>query len=457
MRVSISNERDGLIQYDDGYLDSPAGFGKIAPVNPDSPAKSKVNLSTNNRKEGTFMSSVINLTATAMGAGILALPNAMSELGIGLGLALLLFFAIMSDISLVLLVDCSRITRRFSFEGVGEEACGRWGKLLVKCTLLLFLFGSVILLMTIFGQLISESLKEMVAESDRNKLYVDQTFIMGVVSAAIFPMCLAKNISILKYTSGMGLLFLLYVIVMEVIFFFSESNGNRTKGSVHSNMSVVKYVATSGLGLPLLYTPYASQFNIFKIYDELAVQQEMNKVIHTAIICVVTSLYIIGAIFGYITWGPHVNANLLLEYPNYMPATIGRLAIGFTNVLKLPLIVMPFRQSLLRSWAERGHDTRGFIGIFVMTLLIMGVCFYIAFALSSIQKELELLGSTAGAMCCFILPAGFYLKLSYSSPREFENNSMHKCKLGISWLMFISSILIGLYAFILSLIYWNRQ
>ena len=61
---------------------------------------------------GTVASSVINICATAMGAGILSLPQAISRCGWVLGMVLIMIFAVLADVSLIFLVEC------------GQQPCG---------------------------------------------------------------------------------------------------------------------------------------------------------------------------------------------------------------------------------------------------------------------------------------------------------------------------------------------
>ena len=65
---------------------------------------------------GSIVGSIATLSATAMGAGILSLPIAISYCGAVLGTLLLLVFAVLSDVSLIMLLRASKATGLYDLE-----------------------------------------------------------------------------------------------------------------------------------------------------------------------------------------------------------------------------------------------------------------------------------------------------------------------------------------------------
>lgn len=60
----------------------------------------------------SWLSSVINLVNTIVGAGVLAMPHALSNMGITLGILIILWSAVMSGFGLYLQTRCARYLDR---------------------------------------------------------------------------------------------------------------------------------------------------------------------------------------------------------------------------------------------------------------------------------------------------------------------------------------------------------
>jgi sodium-coupled neutral amino acid transporter 2 len=80
------------------------------PINEKSPLlpeKQEGHHSSGELNGASFTGSVVNLSATIIGAGIMALPATMKVLGLGLGLGLILFVALLTEASLEMLLRFS--------------------------------------------------------------------------------------------------------------------------------------------------------------------------------------------------------------------------------------------------------------------------------------------------------------------------------------------------------------
>ena len=569
----------------------------------------------------TLFASVVNICATAMGAGILSLPRAMAKCGVVLGVGLVFLFAGLADLSLVLLLDCSHASGRRSFETVAQHYVGRIGRMTVKMALVVFLFGAIVLMMIVVADLFtpvvlqaaggispaparpasvntphqhypgglggpegsgggqqhtgnygavggdgggmdgrqslawsSLSLSPAPSSSSssassassfspapapaanwhqpetHDQWYLSRVFVSGAGVIAVFPLTLVSKLSMLKYTSALALVFLAYLMIMIIVRFSQHVAGAGGAGgaatathspypAINPSVQLARPSLEVGLAVPLFISSFACQFNIFKIEHELRpdLKPRIGTAVHIAIIGVAACTFSLGGALGYLLFGADVKNDLLEEWSGDNAMTAARVAVGLTNLLKIPLLVLPLRDAIddLRhcpcfnrkkrkkksdagrsggggggGGAEEGEalqphgeaadsmptssneddddhhhhhnnnnepndhgsacaglvaDAAGSAGtagtagaptvakgttrtspafaafiVFVETIVIVGVCFVCAFKLGSISKDLDLLGSTAGAAVCLILPATFFLVANRRYKRDLR-------------------------------------
>ncbi|KAK3268428.1 hypothetical protein CYMTET_23071 [Cymbomonas tetramitiformis] len=104
--------------------------------------------------ESELWSCIANLTMTAVGAVVLALPQCLADTGWALGVFLLFFFAYLSDRSLVFLVRCGDYVREDDYEKLAERLIGAKGKWLFRVSLCLLLFAALCSLLIIIGDMV---------------------------------------------------------------------------------------------------------------------------------------------------------------------------------------------------------------------------------------------------------------------------------------------------------------
>lgn len=98
---------------------------------------------------GSFTGAVFNLSTTIIGAGIMALPATMKVLGLGLGVGLIVFVAILTEASLEMLLRFSKAGKSVSYGGVMEDAFGRAGRLVFQICILVNNVGILVVYMII--------------------------------------------------------------------------------------------------------------------------------------------------------------------------------------------------------------------------------------------------------------------------------------------------------------------
>ena len=99
----------------------------------------------------SFVGSVFNLSTTIIGAGIMALPAAMKVLGLVLGIAAIIFLALITETSLEILMRFSRVGKAGTYGEVMGCAFGKVGRLVLQISVLINNFGILVVYMIIIG------------------------------------------------------------------------------------------------------------------------------------------------------------------------------------------------------------------------------------------------------------------------------------------------------------------
>lgn len=438
-----------------------------------SPGKFKPGTKVPKQVNGTPFSSIVSISATAMGAGILSLPEAVSRCGLFPGLALIIFFGVLADFSLVFLVECSRASGRRSFEGVSVHYLGRLGATAIKVALIVLLFFSLVLLIIVAGKLFGTPLRYFL-KTDANEWYTQNEYVSLFSAIIILPLSLVREISFLKYTSFFGCMFLFYLVIDLIV--------KMASSPVDPSWTAGRWKEDTFLSVPVVMSAFCCQFNIFKIEFELQTKykKHMNTIIHGAC-ALVTSMYCLGGGIGFLLLGEdiknHENPDDLLSmFPGDTAMLVGSGLIGLTNLLKIPLIVLPFRSTAF-DILGRKESKASFITILAMTIVTMAICAGLAVGLKSISKVLGLIGSTAGVMVVLILPGALYLKASnepkkrkddrdyMALPGEEKINSQGSHITGsgcifafkrlVAWLMVFIGVFAGIGSLGLTIALWN--
>jgi len=230
-----------------------------------------------------------------------------------------------------------------------------------------------------------------------------------------------------------------YLVVVVITCYFHPPPGSVPPGEIHLIHFDKDFVST----FPVQVFAFTCSQNLFPIYNELHTnsQARMNLVIGTAI-GGATVIYEIIAIFGYLTFGSHVGANIIAMYPETtIFIAIGQVAIVILVLFSYPLQVLPCRNCLDKVWddaelvvhkvdhaveGEEDGDTEpqpvplhdahdpsqmGVVKHALLTSLIIAGGFTIAFFVDDLQLVLSFVGSTGSTTISFILPGLLYFKI----------------------------------------------
>ncbi|MEE6480764.1 hypothetical protein FKM82_012667 [Ascaphus truei] len=308
--------------------------------------------------------SVFNLSNAIMGSGILGLAFALANTGIILFVLLLISVTLLSVYSINLLLKCAMETECMVYEKLGEHVFGTPGKLLVFGSTSLQNIGAMLsYLFIVKNELPSVIIFLMGEEEDFTAWYVEGRILVIIVTILIiFPLCLLKNLGYLGYTSGFSLSCMFFFLVVVIYKKFHipcplmeanvTSHAFPIQNGTIDEMCTAKYFTFNSktvYALPTLAFAFVCHPSVLPIYCELRdrSQKKMQVVSHLSFFAMFV-MYLLTAVFGYLTFYGNVHSELLHTYQNKNDALIltVRLAVIIAVILTVPVLFFTVRSSL---------------------------------------------------------------------------------------------------------------
>uniref|UniRef100_A0A8C7Y089 Solute carrier family 38 member 5a n=1 Tax=Oryzias sinensis TaxID=183150 RepID=A0A8C7Y089_9TELE len=335
----------------------------------------------------SFGMSIFNLSNAIMGSGILGLAFAMSNTGIVLFIILLVSIAILSAYSIHLLLRSAGIVGIRAYEQLGSHAFGNPGKVLAACIITVHNIGAMSSYLFIVKSELPLVIQAFLGEhANTGEWFMNGNYLIIIVSAVIiFPLALMKRLGYLGYTSGFSLSCMVFFLIS------------------------VSYIQK--IQHPLIHRQLTE---VLPIYTELrnATKKRMQTVANISILAMFV-MYLLTALFGYLTFYSGVESELLHTYVRVDPLDVlilcVRLAVLVAVILTVPVVLFPIRRAVLQilfydkpfHWAR--HIGIAFALVFLVNVLVIFV--------PSMKDIFGLIGATSAPSLIFILPGIFYIRI----------------------------------------------
>uniref|UniRef100_A0A8C5N9C1 Amino acid transporter transmembrane domain-containing protein n=1 Tax=Gouania willdenowi TaxID=441366 RepID=A0A8C5N9C1_GOUWI len=380
----------------------------------------------------SFGMSVFNLSNAIMGSGILGLSYAMANTGIVLFTILLVGVAILSLYSVHLLLLTAKEGGSLIYEKLGERAFGWPGKMAAFGSIIMQNIGAMSSYLFIVKYELPEVIRTILRlEENSGEWYLNGNYLVVFVSIGIIlPLSLLKNLGYLGYTSGFSLSCMVFFLsVVSYILHCRITNQKLdsftffyTPHPDEAEMCTPKYFvfnSQTAYTIPILAFAFVCHPEVLPIYSELRdrSRKKMQNVSNLSILAMLI-MYMLSALFGYLTFYDFVEAELLHTFTKVYTfdtmLLLVRIAVLTAVTLTVPIVLFPIRSSintLLFSGREFSWIRHLLIAAAILVFNNMLVIF-----VPTIRDIFGFIGSSAATMLIFILPAAFYIRLVKSVP-----------------------------------------
>ncbi|XP_051509078.1 sodium-coupled neutral amino acid transporter 5 [Myxocyprinus asiaticus] len=378
----------------------------------------------------SFGMSIFNLSNAIMGSGILGLAYAMANTGIILFVALLIIIALLSAYSIHLLLKSAGVVGIRAYEQLGYRAFGHPGKVLAACIITLHNVGAMSSYLFIVKIELPHIIQSFMEIPDNNGWYANGKYLIIIVSVCvILPLAFMKRLGYLGYTSGFSLscmvFFLISVIYKKFVTECSQEHSyndtmlnqimfDQTISNSTSEICEAKLVTINpqtAFTIPIMAFAFVCHPEVLPIYTELKkpTKQRMQNVANISILAMFV-MYLLTAIFGYLTFYESTDSELLEMYSKTDTLMLCvRLAVLVAVTLTVPVVLFPIRRAVLQLLFpdEPFHWMRH---IFIAVCLLFIVNLLVIFV-PNIRDIFGFIGATSAPSLIFILPGLFYIRI----------------------------------------------
>ncbi|XP_024150402.1 sodium-coupled neutral amino acid transporter 4 isoform X1 [Oryzias melastigma] len=389
----------------------------------------------------SFGMSVFNLSNAIMGSGILGLSYAMANTGIVLFTVLLIAVAILSLYSVHLLLVTAKEGGSLIYETLGERAFGWPGKMAAFGSIIMQNIGAMSSYLFIVKYELPEVIRAFMGlEQNSGEWYLNGNYLVVFVSiGVILPLSMLKNLGYLGYTSGLSLtcmVFFLGAVIYKktqlpcpLPFLHDKANHSINISHLHNftdddddDMCTPKYFvfnSQTAYTVPILAFAFVCHPEVLPIYSELKdrSRRKMQNVSNLSILAMLI-MYMLSALFGYLTFYGRVEAELLHTFTKVYKfdtlLLLVRLAVLTAVTLTVPIVLFPIRSSINMLLCS-GRDF-SWIRHMLLAIGILAFNNTLVICVPNIRDIFGFIGASAATMLIFILPAAFYLRLVKSLP-----------------------------------------
>lgn len=423
-----------------------------------------------NRK-GTISSACFNLLSTIVGGGSLALPLAFQQAGNGLIAPLLLILTtLITGFVFRILVESAPPPNHEqrgenSFESISYAAFG--SKARVATMLLIFFmcfFGNIgyAVLLRDMLEPISDAIRQDAPRTTRN---------LGMLAMVLLvtPLCALKNLTSLE-KFGAAAMFSVLILGTCVMIRSFQCVANTGHWDIKLLPESPRMLLNS---VPLFISCFVCHYNVHPVHNDLKdpTPRRVSRWIRLTTWSAASYYMAIGfsgSLYAACTPDGHITGNILLSFDDSDPLLlVGRLCLAMTITLALPMLTIPARDIVLRSFKEHfereeiAEDInleeqlsvveRGYVPLaegapppmlqrLAVAIVVLWSSAGVACCVSSINVVLTLVGSSLSILLSFLLPCGSYLVLVNGGKKNSFSRFLSFTLLGIFVpLMFVST------------------
>lgn len=319
-----------------------------------------------------------NFTNSIVGAGCIGLGGAIASSGGIISIALVLFFAVLTKMSLDLLIrlsiEHSTTTTMATYEDLAEIGMGYWkGRVLVMTCKLLYSFGCLVAYIIVIKDNIGPALKSLIY-GEGNDIYdeIDEDLgateyiddgqhffkwllsrdylVTWVVSFTfVLPLCLLRDMTPLAFGSLISVASMATIVVIVIyIYFDCPDIRQEPTGTFYENWLEIHPGVLRNLGT-FIFT-FVSQHTVHLVFASLKPRLRTLKkwkIVSSLSLSAAAIISLLVGVFVYITFWDKTKSDIFQIYPHGWMVDTAKLLLCVTMVFTFPLPFFTCRELLI--------------------------------------------------------------------------------------------------------------
>ncbi|KAI3844541.1 hypothetical protein MKW92_035086 [Papaver armeniacum] len=374
---------------------------------------------------------VFNVSTSIIGAGIMSIPATLKVLGVIPAILLILFIAVLSEVSVDFLLRFTSSGKSTTYAGVMGESFGRAGSVGLQICIMVTTLGTLIIYLIIIGDVLCGTANTVskgvtvehlgiLQEWFGTHWWNSRTFaLLFMVIFVIAPLVLLKRVESLRFSSAVSILLAVVFVVISTVMAISALWAGKTKRPklVPDLVNSYSYFELF-TAVPVIVTAFTFHFNVHPIGNELNKSSDMVSAVRISLVlCAI--IYITVGFFGYLLFGDSVLPDILANFDQNFGSKVGsvlndvvRLSYALHLVLVFPLLNFALRINIdelifPKSWPLLASHNIRFLSL---TFFLLAIIYIAAIAIPNIWYFFQFMGSTTALCLAFIFPGAIVLR-----------------------------------------------
>jgi len=360
-------------------------------------------------QSASVFGSIVNILATILGSGLLALPYAMAGCGVWPGIGVFVTVMILSTMSFLTLSKAVQVyTDVCEFKTLAHDTLPKQLNWMVDFCVFINCSGSGVGFLIVMSTLMAEVIQSFYPEAV--SLLLNRRFWLLVFAGCTFPLVVVGQLEALKFTSFLGVICVSFTLGVMTYYAMEPREWGQPvvyysfPGDVAQFLKVFAIIANA----------FACSQNVPCIVNNLVEPTQLKlQFILTTSVGISLVFYIIAAYAGYVTFGDVVDSDVLRSYPSELiPISIAQIAMTLALVGSYPVQLHPARESLsflLFGVPAKKLKTFAYLNI---TICIWGTTVGVAWITDNFGTVSAFIGALAAIPLTFIYPNLFWIKVS---------------------------------------------
>ncbi|KAI9494094.1 transmembrane amino acid transporter protein-domain-containing protein [Zychaea mexicana] len=344
-----------------------------------------------------------NMVNATVGAGVIGLPLALLLAGFINGVILSVIVGFLTFAAVYAMILAGQRLGVYKFAALGEHVMGRFGFHTLNLMLFIQSAGSCISYFILVADTLPILLKLYLP--DNYTFFSNRELVTAVIAVfVIFPLNLPRSIGALASWSTVSVLLLPVMILSVLIRAPAYSKLHEAPLTMWGTdpVSAIGIMSFALVCSQVAFNNYLSQRN-----------QSSTAWGCTSGLSVFLSwcVSITFAIIGYLSFGKDVESNIFANFPeNDNVINVGRLSLGLSMVLTVPMAFYPARDAVQKSLGfETSEKQPTAIQHYGVSVVLFVVFLFFGVSVRSLGKVYSVVGGFASAYLAYIMPALAYI------------------------------------------------
>ncbi|EER02445.1 10 transmembrane domain, possible aa transporter, putative [Perkinsus marinus ATCC 50983] len=382
-------------------------------------------------RAGGRSASAFTLAKATLGAGALAMPSSFQGAGIVLSVLLLIALGWMSAISINMIGRAQTHSGRDTFEEIVRLYYNAWVGYVFEITMILFCFGTAVAYLISIADLLNPVFEKWIGSQHEHDWYgvllLNRTVFSALVTYIfLLPLSLFERINNVRWISFAGVMSVIFLAICIVYLLIKHGVFSSPQDTTSTYLWPSKGFNGVISAASAYIFAYVCQVNVPHIYSEMVPFSERNlRQVSYASVALCFVVYVAVGTCGFLTYGSTTRGSIIQSMradflEGNIFVTIAFILMGVAVLAAYPLNIYPLRAAVVgtvKGITGRRHLHR-WVGP-AITFISVSLTLVVAIYLPDVKVVLDLVGSMTGSIICYIIPAGFCVRIVY-----FKRNKM---------------------------------